>query len=307
MKNLPYYIMRSIFYVISLLPFWFIYLLADVLYFLIYHVVGYRKKIVRKHLDDCFPEYAVEKRKKIEREYFRLMADYILENIKLVRISRKSMMKRMTFSGVDEIEEAMKEQPIVLVYLSHMGNWEYVASLKYWLSEDVHAAQLYHKLHNPHFDRLMKEMREQYGGECILMKDTLRRILEYKRENRKVVIGFIADQVPRNDNVHGGTMFLNHETYFASGVEKIATKLNAPVAYAELSRAKRGHYHVHFSMVTTSPKEYAKDELTNIYASMLEGSIRKDPALWLWSHRRWKRIPAQARKKQEEEARQQEK
>lgn len=300
MKKVPYYSIRSLFYLISLLPFRVIYILADVLYFLIYYVVGYRKKIVRKHLVDCFPEYTVEKRLKIEREYFRLMSDYILENIKLVRISKKSMMKRMTFSGVDDMVETMKEQPIVLVYLSHMGNWEYVASLKYWLPEDVHAAQLYHKLHNPYVDRLMKEIREQYGGECILMKDTLRRILEYKRDNRKVVIGFIADQVPSNDNVHEGTMFLNHETYFASGVEKIATKLNAPVVYAELSRTKRGHYHVHFSMVTSTPKEYAKDELTNIYASMLEKSIRKDPALWLWSHRRWKRIPIQAQKKHQQ-------
>ena len=56
---------------IARLPFWVLYGIADVLFVLIYYIVGYRKKVVIQNLNECFPEKSVKERKKILDEQNR--------------------------------------------------------------------------------------------------------------------------------------------------------------------------------------------------------------------------------------------
>ena len=56
-----------------------------------------------------------------------------------------------------------------------------------------------------------------------------------------------------------------------------------------MKRVKRGYYSMEMFDVTDKPKELADNELTQLYASLMEDSIRKQPEDWLWSHKRWKR------------------
>ena len=77
----------------------------------------------------------------------------------------------------------------------------------------MHGGQIYHCIYNKAFDELFLRLRGQFGGESILMKD-IRRILDPAETGRKVMIGFIADQLPKLENMNHWTHFLNHETSF---------------------------------------------------------------------------------------------
>ncbi len=281
----------SLFWLISLLPLKALYLLSDLAYPIARR--RYRRKIVEQNLKDSFPEKSDEERKKIADAYYHLLCDYIAEDIKLFSMSRKTMMRRMTFSGLEHIKEGFDSgKDYMFAYLGHFGNWEWIASLQYWMPY-AHCSQIYHPLYNKVSDRIFLKLRQQYGGECIPMKKTLRRILEIRKNGEKVVVGFISDQLPKWNSIHHFSPFLHRETAVFTGTEQLAKKLDAMVYYARVTRPRRGYYHCEFIPMTHTAKDYADFDLTDLYMRMLEDDIRRTPHLWLWTHKRWRRTKEQ--------------
>lgn len=294
---MKYHFFYGLFWLISLLPLRLLYLLSDMAYPFVKR--KYRSKIVHDNLAKSFPEKSEKERDKIASDFYHLLCDYIAEDIKLFTISRKSMMKRMTFSGLEHIKEGFDSgKEYMFSYLGHFGNWEWIASLQYWMPY-AHCSQIYHPLYNKVSDRIFLKLREQYGGECIPMKKTLRRILEIKKNGENVVVGFISDQQPKWESIHHFTPFLNRETAVFTGTEVLAKKLGAMVYYARVTRPRRGYYHCEFISMTHSPKNFADFELTDLYMKMLEEDIRTTPHLWLWTHNRWRRTKEEWLKRQE--------
>lgn len=283
-----YHILFFLLYLLSLLPMRLLYLLSDGLFFPLFHVVKYRRKVVEKQLDECFPEKSMQERRAIERQFYHFFCDYLVEVIKMFSISKEEMKRRMKFFGIEQVREELKDKKFCFLYLGHYCNWEYIASLSYWLPE-IHCGQIYHRIYNQAFDDLFLKLRGQFGGESILMKDTLRRILTLRGQEKKVMIGFISDQLPKWENMNHWTTFLNHDTSFFIGAERIAKQVDAALYYVDVERVKRGYYQVTFRLMTLHPKEFPDYELTDQYARLLEKSIRHQPAYWLWTHKRWKR------------------
>lgn len=303
MKSILYYIVFFFWYLLSLLPFKILYLFSDLLYYPLYHCVGYRRAIIRKNLTESFPEKSLQEIISLEKQFYHFLCDYMVETVKLLSISKKQMRKRMTFSGTEEIGERMeKEQKtFCFVYLGHYCNWEWIASLPYWMPASIHCAQIYHPLYNKTFDRLFLHLRNQFGGECIAMKETLRRIIEWKRSGQKTIIGFISDQAPKWNSIHHWTDFLNHDTPVFTGTEKIGKQVDALIYYADVKRVKRGYYHCEFKQLAEHIKDIPDYEVTDLYIRRLEEMIRQAPPFWLWSHNRWKRTKEEWIRRQKEE------
>lgn len=284
-----YRLFYGIIYALSLLPMRVHYMISDLLYPLVYYIIRYRRKIVRRNLTRSFPEKNLSQIKGIERRFYRFFCDYLVENIKALTIKKDNMMRRMVFEGIDTVSEAFKTNQFAFLYLGHFCNWEYIASVKWWMPKGTMAAQLYTRLHNHTIDRLFYHIRSRYGGENINKNESLRRIVAMQQSGQKALIGFISDQGPKMQNIHLWINFLHQDTPVFTGTERIAKKVNAAVFYGEVSREKRGYYKCRFIPITTDPKSFKEHELTKLYMQMLEQDIIKDPARWLWTHNRWKR------------------
>ncbi len=286
---MSYKLLYAITYLVSLLPMRVHYCFSDLLYPLVYHIVRYRRKVVRKNLTNSFPEKDLAELKRIERRFYRFFCDYLVENVKALTIKKENMMRRMVFENIDMITERLEKKQFVFLYLGHFCNWEYIASLHWWLPEDCDTAQLYTHLHNEPMDRLFYKIRSRYGGENISKKNSLRRIVQIQQSGRKTVIGFISDQGPKRENTHLWLDFLHQDTPVFTGTERIAKKVDANVLYGKVTRVKRGYYKCQFVSITDDPRSYEEHEMTRQYMHMLEDDIRHDPARWLWTHNRWKR------------------
>lgn len=275
----------------SLLPMRLHYFFADVLIFpFVFHVLKYRRRLVRQNLALCFPERSEEERARIECDFYRWFADYIVETIKEMSMSRKEMMRRITFEGIEEAEAEMEREgrSFAFLYLGHFCNWEWVASLPYWSRTDTVFGQIYHPLHSEIIDRLFLRMRGRFGALNIPMKDTLRTIMSLKREGKKAMIGFISDQSPKWEAMHFWTTFLRRETSFFTGAEKIGRKVGASFYYADITRPRRGHYHCVVRRLEVD-ENGGRHAVTEAYVRAMERSICASPHLWLWTHNRWKR------------------
>jgi KDO2-lipid IV(A) lauroyltransferase len=287
--KLLYYIVFAVWYVFSLLPLRILYVLSDLLFWLLYAVVGYRKAVIRKNLKESFPEKSEEELRKIERGFYRFFCDYLVETIKMMTISKENIHRRLTFKGTELVDEIVESGQSCAVYLGHLGNWEWVTSLPLWVTPKAQCGQIYHPLENKEFDRLFLYSRQRLGAKCIAMQDTLREILKYRKENQPVVIGYISDQVPFWTNIHHWVDFLHHDTPVLTGTERIARKVNHAVFFLDVHRVRRGYYEAEFKLITREPQKMGEFEITDIYFKLLEESIRRAPEFWLWSHNRWKR------------------
>lgn len=301
--KLTYYIVFIFWYLLSLLPLWILYFFSDLLYFPLYYCVRYRRHIVHNNLVQSFPNKSEQEIIRIEKQFYHFFCDYIVETIKLLSISQKQLKRRMTFGGIDEIERKMKDKNknFCFVYLGHYCNWEWIASLPYWAPDKVLCAQIYHPLKNADFDKLFLRLRNKFGGECIPMKDTLRRIVELKRAKQKTIIGFISDQAPKWNSIHHWIPFLHHDTPVFTGTERIGKQVDALIYYADVKRVKRGYYHCEFKVMTDEVKAIPDFNLTDMFTRELEKMITQNPGYWLWTHNRWKRTKEEWLERQKEE------
>lgn len=301
--KITYYIAYALWYLLSLLPLWLLYFVSDLLFFPTYYLARYRRKIVRRNLTGSFPEKDLKEIVRIEKRFYHFFCDYIVETIKLFSMSEEQMKRRMVFKGVDHIVSAMEKEDknFCFVYLGHYCNWEWIASLPYWCPDDVKCGQIYHPLYNKAFDRLFLRLRNQFGGECIAMKETLRRIIEMKRAKQKCIIGFISDQAPKWNSIHHWCDFLHRDTPVFIGTERIGKQVDALIYYADVKRTRRGYYLCEFKPLTHRPKEVPDYELTNRFTHLLEEMIKERPDFWLWSHKRWKRTKEEWIRRQQEE------
>lgn len=284
-----FYLLYGIAFLLSLLPSRVHYFLSDILYVILYHLVKYRKEVVRKNLTSAFPEKSEEEICKIEKGFYHFLCDLFAESIQQITISEKHFKKRIIFKNVDQLEQVINEGQSIALYLGHYCNWEWVTTLPLWLTSNTQCCQIYHPLQNKVFDQLFLHIRERFGSLCIPMAETLRRILEFQRANQPFIIGYISDQKPYWTNIHHWLDFLHHDTPVLTGAERIICKMNHAVFYSDIRRVRRGYYEVTFRPITREPKKMKEFELTNIYYQMLEKSIQEAPEYWLWSHNRWSR------------------
>ena len=279
----------GILWLLSLLPLWAHYLISDMMYLVLYRLIKYRQKVVRKNLESAFPEKSADDIRQIERDFYHWFCDYIVETFKMMTISEKEMRRRMVFKGTETIDRLVAEGVSCGVMLGHYCNWEWISTLPLAVSDKGICAELYHPIENPDFNRLFLYIRQRFRSVCIPMEETLRHIVKYQREGRPMVIGYIADQKPNWRNIHYWVDFLNHYTPVFTGSERIIKRTRQAFFYGDVRRIKRGYYECEFKLIERYSEQIPDYELTQRYMQELERSIRRDPAYWLWSHDRWSR------------------
>lgn len=271
---------------VALLPLELLYIISDFLYFLAYRVVKYRLEVVRENLKNSFPEKPENELKRIEKDFYRFLTDSILETIKLLHISDNQLKKRVRVINPEIIEELVKSKPDIILYLGHYCNWEWVPALTLTVKRPSIMGTLYSPLHNKLMDKIMLRLRSQLNLLCIPSDKAYRTLLEMRSEGKDYMIGFIADQRPPRPYRHW-TEFLGQRTAFMAGGETIGRKVGASFVYLDISRPRRGHYELSFVPMRIEDADTEEYPYSRLFFRLLEQTIRRQPAYWLWSHKRW--------------------
>lgn len=291
MKEFLYNIIYGIFYLVSKLPYRALYVISDIANLVLYHIVRYRRDIVRRNITSAFPEKSLEECISIERGFYKWFCDYFVETVKLMSVSRQELLSRIEFRGIDKIEECFDRGQTCAGILGHYGNWELLSATGLVIKKHPEAVigLIYHPLRSQLFDRLFINIRQSMGGVCVPKKDILRYLVSFRSQNLMNLFGYIADQAPRYRNIHLWLPFLNHDTPVFTGAERIMRKMNNAVFYIDVERPERGKYIYTFKLMTDKPGEMPEFEITKKFFVMLEQTIRREPRFYLWSHNRWKR------------------
>lgn len=286
MQAIVYYITIPFIYLISILPFWILYRISDLLFILIFHVIGYRKKVVLKNLTNSFPEKLEGEIHQTAKQFYRFFCDWLIEMIKSITISKKESIKRCYFTDTSILDKYHQEKKKLIFVMGHCGNFE-LGGPAMAFNTNYQLYVVFKPLSNKYFDRLIEQKRTRFGSKVTPMKSVFKTMLHLRNSNELSATTFIADQTPSPKNAYW-TTFLNQETPIFWGTETIAKKLNYPIIYISIRQPKRGHYLMTPELLCENPASTTKGEISEMHTRRLEQDIIKQPSIWLWSHRRWK-------------------
>ncbi len=286
MKFLAYIFSIAFFRVLALLPRFIILFFSDVLFLILYYLVGYRKKVALNNISRSFPSYSNKQISKIIRKFYRHLADVMVESAASQYYSLRRLKKMYSFVNPEIVEKYFKEGRSIILATAHYNNWEWAVPLSFTVPHIVLA--VYKPLKNKYFDKSMRKIRGRFGARTVPMKQIGRELFNSHNKGELTLTGMVADQRPIKQHIQYWTDLLGQKTPVFLGSEKLAKKFDAVVLYMKTSKIKRGVYTAEFELITDAPKEMKQHEITVRQFSILEEMVREEPAYWLWTHDRWK-------------------
>ena len=297
MKRLVYLAAYPLLWMLSRLPFSLFYKVSDVVYWLVFYLVRYRRKTVQENLKLAFPQKTPQERATIEQKFYKHMVDMFLEMIKSLNISEEELKKRFVITNIEELQRIHAMNKSVLLACGHYASYEWMNALQLY-PHDFTSFAVYKQVKNPHFDKLVRRIREKYETRVINSKEAVKVIARNQLDGLIGIYAMIADQSPKLQGAKFWTPFMGISVPVFMGTETLARKYDMAVVYLHVEKIRRGHYVATFKTLTTSPKEEQAYEITRRYFDHLEAQIQQQPEYYLWTHKRWKHrnapIPEQA-------------
>jgi Kdo2-lipid IVA lauroyltransferase/acyltransferase len=255
-----------------------------------FYVLRWRRPLASANLRNAFPEKSDAERAVILKQSYRNLAFLIFEAFYGYGASADEMRRRVRVENPELITQYTDRGQSVVLLAAHFCNWEWLL-LAAGVQLGIPIDAVYKPQRIAGFDRFLRDARSRFGGNPIPAENFLFEVM--KRKGQARVYALVADQTPHTRDEKHWTRFLNQDTAFFVGADKIAKILNAPVLFVTMHREHRGYYSARLVPLIAPPyeRDSAVDpgaQIIERYARALEDEIRASPADWLWIHRKWK-------------------
>ena len=286
MKFLTKFLITPLLIFISWLPFWLLYFISDLFYYILYYGIKYRRKIVRKNLELSKVAKSTKDLIRIEKKFYRHLTDVFFEMFKFYSISPEEMKKRFYIENPEIFYQLEKKNKSVMFMTSHYGGFEWFLSINYHVPQLPFA--VYTPLSNKSLDSLIKKFRLRHGSKLISRYKAGSYIKKQIKENKLFLYGMAADQSAQIRSITYWKEFLGVKVPVFTGSERIAKQHGIPVVFGKVVKIKRGHYKVVVDLISEFPNEYKNYQITDMYIKKLEKQIREIPEYYYWTHNRFK-------------------
>ncbi len=287
MKIISYVIFRIALAIFSIMPFWLMYSISNVLAFLLYRVIAYRKNLVTKNVSQIFSDRSEDEKKAIIKKSYANLADIIVEGLKGLTMTEEQVKSRYKFLNPEILDECYETGRSVILVAGHYNNWEWAAVGAPFFFKHI-TVGLYKKMSNKYVNNFFLNSRGNTGMILAELRETAEAFEEYTSRNEPSLFFLAADQSPSNTKKAYWTEFLGRPTACLHGPGNYAVKYDLPVVFCSVERIKRGRYELTLSWVSKCSSEHSEGEIVAKFMKRLEKDIDQDPGNWLWSHNRWK-------------------
>lgn len=216
-RRILYRIFLTLAYMVAIVPLWFHYLVSDAVSWIAFRLRLYRYNIIHDNLTRSFPEKNEREIRSIIREYYRHLLDCTFETFKLLTISDRAIDRRVKVEGVESMRPAVEAGKPIILYMGHVGNWEWVPAITHHYTRPEVSAQIFRYIKDPVANDITMKIRSRFGSLNIPQQQAFRTLMRLKQEGKQTITGFIADQRPNGANLNHWITFLNQDTPYAVG------------------------------------------------------------------------------------------
>lgn len=286
MQYLIYLIVYPFIWAISILPFRILYLFSDLIYIIVYYLIGYRKKTVKENLVLALPHLTDSERLIIEKKFYQHLCDMFLEMIKTMNISKEQITKRFVFTNLDLYKDLEKQGKSIALMGAHYASYEWSPAINFY--SDFQVYPIYKQIKNPYFEKLVHRIRSIFNVTLITTKKTIPTIIENNQKNKKGLYLFGSDQTPKINSAQHWTSFMGVEVPVHTGAEMLAKRYDMNVLFLKTRKVKRGYYEATFEILSQDAVETPNYQITDHFIKLVEQQIYEAPEYYLWTHKRWK-------------------
>lgn len=282
-----YLLVRGAATLVSLLPlrlsYWIAKRIGDFSYFFMIK----RRKVALENLSKVFGDViSSERKRQIAKRSFEHIALSITELFMIPRVL-KDATKRFMITGTSYLEEAFNKGKGVILVISHIGSWEYLAFLPYL--RKYPCSVVVKSLKNNRVDHFLNRFREMILLHPILENNAIEKVFSEIHKNHLVAISI--DQWSGKDGVW--THFFGHPTSTTSIPSRIAQKTGCALVPAQCIRIASGCYKIEIKpeiYLSKDPRDW-ESQTTQELNRLMESQIMEYPEQWTWGHRRWEPKP----------------
>lgn len=271
---------------IAALPLPVLYGFSWPLYLFLFYIVRFKRSIAEKNIDNSFPNLSAIEKKTLLKKHYKNYSEVFVEIIKSFNMKPEEILECVKFEASEEIENYLQQNQTVLLTLAHQSNLEWaIIAAKHKLNFPLN--NIYKPLHIKWANELALDSGEKFNITLTPAKTCITELIQHAKQTR--IISIAPDQAPRRRDEAYWTTFLNQETPFYLGLEKIATLFKYPVFFMNFERMSRGRYKASIKMLCSPPYEKDSNIVLKQYVQAVEQQILQQPEDWLWTHKRWKK------------------
>lgn len=254
---------------------------------LLYALAGSRRRVARRNLQLCLPELSDKERETLLREHFQWLARSILERALLWYAPAERLKRLIHIEG--DVGFAEGHAGPVMWLVPHFVALD-VAGAAAALFQKRWIGSIYQRQSNPTFDAAMRHGRLRHGGgEVFARSETALPLV------RAIKRGAVFFNLPDMDFGSRDAAFVpffgvNAATLLAPARMAASLKMTVQPVVGEILPGGQG-YRIRFLPPWTdfpSGDELADTRRINAW---IETEIRRNPAQYLWVHRRFKTRP----------------
>lgn len=284
MKRIEYILFRLVVVITSNLSNKNRYRVSAFFKFLLFDLIGYRKKVVLNNIKKSFPHLPENEIKKFANKYYQNMCDLIIETVASYNWPEPEFQKRFKFINPEILDPYIKEKKQLIAVAGHFGNFE-IGAVSIPSQLKINSYSVYRPIANRWINEYVLSKRMRTGVNIFDSKD-LRSVLP--NMSSPCILFLLADQSPSKIEKAYWVNFMHQETAFTHGPTDLAKSLNWPIIYIDIKTISRGHYEAEISIAIEDPSKYEALDIAQLLANKYAQTIKNSPSDWLWSHKRWK-------------------
>ena len=247
------------------------------------------RKVALDNLGTAYPELDDAAHKQMGRACFESFGMLLTDFLCSTKLERDEYLQRFEVEGLQHLEAAEAVGKGVILLTGHLGNWEGLA--QYLALSGRSVSFVARPLDNPYMEEDFRYLRERFGNHSIPKRKAARGSLKVLRGGGTV--GILMDQRvhPREGKAYP---FFGKPAYTTTMPARLSLKTGAPAVLIfgiPNDNWRRCRIVVHPPIVPDpgiESSEAAVDRLTARYLEIIEQTIRDQPHLWLWMHRKWR-------------------
>ncbi|MFP4198493.1 MAG: lysophospholipid acyltransferase family protein [Halanaerobium sp.] len=258
--------------------------LGSLIAFLAYLMTPERREHSRLNLMQALNLSKKESKKMIKKVYRNLgydFAEFLMED----NFSESDIDLMVEFEGLDYLEQALAEEKGVILYTAHLGNWELlgaVLALKGYKINSIAREQ-----NNSLFDQKINQIRRGIGIGIIPKGLAVRQVFKKLKDNQ--IVAILGDQDARESGWK--LKFFGRDASTYAGAVQFAQRTGAPIVPLFFHRKGWLEHKLKAYPARKIKQNASEAELKSELQSLLElteEEIKKEPADWMWLHKRWK-------------------
>ena len=182
--------------------------------------------------------------------------------------------------GKKYLNNAINENSGTVLVSAHFVSWEI---LGYWFGiNNYPLVGIAQRQKNKGANLFFEEKRQLSGTKQVYRKSSMDSLYEILNANK--ILGLVSDQDARGKGVF--VDFFNKPASTHKGAALFHLNTNASLIFGICVQKNLGKYLVEF--IPIIPKKKSTEDITQLYTTIIEQSIKKYPEQYFWFHNRWK-------------------